>query len=194
MKRLICILFLVAGFFGADFAQSEDLVKDSYRITSGGFWSCTQNLSGGFGEFGINLLPKENYFVLRDCIFVMGQGGVLFDDTLDFGALEIGDKLIFGGRYNCSSFVVRSYGYMSWSVKFYSCLEHKLFSAPIISLGFGGGFELQYIQNTAFVLEFGDSNNFLTGKYREKFKLFSNSSPTLTIGFRTFMGKSKKKQ
>ncbi|MCR4899465.1 MAG: hypothetical protein K5907_01435 [Treponema sp.] len=186
MKRLITVLCLVAVICCAGFAEEVNSADVKYRTTSGGFWSCGQDFSGGFGEFGINLLPVEKTFVLRDCIYVMGTGGHLTPTGLDTGGIEIGDKLILGGRYNCSGFIVRTYGFMGGGVKFYGCEGHKILNAPMIDLGFGGGFEFQYATDCAFVVEFGGQNRILTGKYNKLFKDYSRSSPMLTIGFRSF--------
>ena len=61
----------------------------NYRIVSGGFWACGQDFSGGFGEFGVNLLPREKSFVLRDCIYVQGEGGYLDSQKqFSFGGFE----------------------------------------------------------------------------------------------------------
>ena len=186
MKRLIIALVLVAGFCCAGFADGKDSADVTYRTTSGGFWSCGQDFSGGFGEFGINLLPEEKIFVLRDCIYVMGTGGELTASGLDAGGLEIGDKLILGGRSNCSGFIIRSYGYVSGGVKFYKCEGHDFVASPMVDIGFGGGFEFQYQEGCAFVVEFGGQNRLLTGKYKNEFKDYSRSNPVLAIGFRTF--------
>ena len=198
MKRLILCLGLAAvlcGFVVAEERVDATLADNSssadiqYRITNGGFWSCGQDFSGGFGEFGINLLPKENFFVLRDCIYVQGLGGnrcvnsdsiSAGNSQLDFGGLEIGDKLIIGGRTNCPGFIVRGYGFTSVSVGFYSYEGHAFWSLPLmLNLTFGGGFEFQYSKHTAFVMEFGGVNRI----FHED---FSKSSSVLTIGFRSF--------
>ena len=108
MKRLIISLILVALICSVGFAKEAGATAGAasanfnYRIVSGGFWACGQDFSGGFGEFGVNLLPREKSFVLRDCIYVQGEGGYLDSQKqFSFGGLEIGDKLIFGGRVDC---------------------------------------------------------------------------------------------
>ena len=186
MKRLIIALVLVAGICCAGFAEEKEAANVSYRITNGGFWSCGQDFSGGFGEFGINILPQEKILVLRDCIYVAGTGGTLTPSGLDTGGLEVGDKLIIGGRSNCAGFIVRSYGYVSGGVKFYKCEGHDFVSSPMVDIGFGGGFEFQYIAGCAFVVEFGGQNRILTGEYKDTFKDYSRSGPVLSIGFRSF--------
>ena len=168
--------------------ENTDPAEFNYRTVSGGFWSCGQDFSGGFGEFGINLLPCEKSWVLRDCIYVQGEGGFLdMNNKLSFGGLEIGDKLIFGGRVNGQGFIVRSYGYTGCAFGFFTCEDHSFFATPfMINLNFGGGFEFQFAKNTAFVLEFGGMNRFLAGGNKKAFEYFSKSSPVLTIGYRTF--------
>lgn len=191
MKRLILCLGLAAvlcGFVVAEekvntalAANNSSSANIQYRITNGGFWSCGQDFSGGFGEFGINLLPKENFLVLRDCIYVQGLGGNRsVNSEQDFGGLEIGDKLIIGGRTNGEGFIVRTYGFTSVAAGFYSYEGHKFGSFPLmLNLTFGGGFEFQYVKHTALVLEFGGVNRLFP-------EGFSKSSSVLTIGFRSF--------
>ena len=186
MKRLIICLVLVAGICFGGFAEENDSAENTYRFTNGGFWSCGQDFSGGFGEFGINLLRNEKILVLRNCIYCMGSGGKLTESGLDTGGFEVGDRFIIGGRTDNNGFTFRSYGYFGGGVQFYRCQNHNLFDAPIIALNFGGGFEFQYCKNCAFVIEFGGVNRFLTGDYKNTFTDFSRSSPALTIGFRTF--------
>ena len=94
MKRLIIALVLVAGFCCAGFAEEMDSADVTYRTTSGGFWSCGQDFSGGF--------------------------------------------------------------------------------------------EFQYLQGCAFVVEFGGQNRMLTGKFKNEFKDYARSNPVLSFGFRTF--------
>ena len=183
---ILVAIFCFAGF--AEEAREKTSAKYNYRIVSGGFWSCGQDFSGGFGEFSVNLLPRENFFVLRDCIFVQGEGGYLGSEKqLDFGGLEIGDKLIFGGRVDCSDYIVRSYGYAGCAFGMFSCEGHEFSSAPfMINLNYGGGFEFQFVRHTAFVVEFGGVKRFLAGGEKKGFEVFSKSTPVLTIGYRTF--------
>ena len=197
MKRTVIALVLVAIICSVGFAEDklsgeETFANGNYRFVSGGFWSCGQNFCGGFGEFGINLLPTEKSFVLRDCIFVQGEGGALRNsssanpDPLEYGALCLGDKLIIGGRTNGNGFVVRSYGFTGLSFGFISCKESRFFSDPyMLNLSFGGGFEFQYMASTAFVIEFGGLNRFLLGKEKASFGGYAKTDPVLTIGYRT---------
>ena len=57
----------------------------------------------------------------------------------------------------------------------------------MIKLSFGGGFEFQFAENTAFSIEFGGMSRFLTEKNTSKFGDFSKSTPVLTIGYRIFI-------
>ena len=195
MKRLIIALILVAGFCSAGFAQEDSTeypsAKVSYRTTSGGFWVWEENCNGGAGEFGINLLKEEKHLVLRNCIFVQGEGGsakLSEDKIVDFGGIEIGDKIIFGGRANCNGFIVRSYGYAGAAVGILGWDDHKFGTRPfLISAKFGGGFEFQYLKGLGFVVEFGGAQRFLCGAGESRaLSDFSRCTPTLTIGFRSF--------
>ncbi|MCR4947804.1 MAG: hypothetical protein K6A15_01470 [Treponema sp.] len=194
MKRIILLLFLVAVFCSVGFTEETEnsgvvvSANFNYRIVSGGFWCCGQNFSGGFGEFGVNLLPQEKIFVLRDCIYVQGEGGTLSQKNgFDFGGLEIGNKLIIGGRVNCYGFVVRNYGFTSFSFGMFSCKNHVFTSQPfMLNLSFGGGFEFQFVRHSSFVVEFGGIKRFFAGEKNEDFQEFSKTEPVLTIGYRTF--------
>ena len=164
-----------------------------YRFVSGGFWSCGQDFCSGFGELGINCLPEEKVFVMRDTIFIQGEGGTLrkssaaHPNPLEYGELQVGDKLILGGRTNGNGFIVRSYGFISGSLGLFSCSGHPFGKMPwMINLAFGGGFEFQFCQNSAFVIEFGGVNRILVGGNKSGFEGYSRSSPVLTIGFRSF--------
>ncbi len=192
MKRQGFFVILLAIYCFAGFAEENDSANINYRITSGGFWSCGQDFSGGFGEFGVNLLPVENFFVLRDCIFVQGEGGTLrkcsteHPQALEYGSLQVGNKLILGGRVNATGFIVRSYGFCSGAFGLFSCSEHNFFSQPfMVNLTFGGGFEFQYHKRSAFVIEFGGLNRILAGADSAFFEDYSKSSASLTIGFRS---------
>ncbi len=192
MKRLTFVLLLVAVICSVGFAESFSSADVKYRTTGGGFWSCGKDYTGGFGEFGFNLLPEEKTFVLRDCISVMGEGGYLGNNSdVGFGGCEIGDKLIIGGRYNCEGFIVRTYGFIGVSVGLFSCSGHSFFSLPLmINISFGGGFEFQYSANNAFVIEFGGLNRLFTGdtsSIGNNVRSYPISSPSLTIGFRSFI-------
>ena len=194
MKKIIILLILVAMICSVGFAEEAGVTdgpasaKFDYRTVSGGFWSCGQDFSGGFGEFGVNLLPEEKILVLRDCIYVQGEGGTLSQENkLDFGGLEIGNKLIVGGRVNCSDFAVRNYGFTSLSFGMFSCKNHDFTSQPfMLNLSFGGGFEFQFVKHTAFVVEFGGCNRYFVGEKSEDVKDLSKSAHVLTIGYRTF--------
>ena len=189
MKRLTIVLCLVAVICSVGFAEEFSSADVQYRTTGGGFWSCGKDYTGGFGEFGVNLLSEEKVFVLRDCVFLQGEGGYLANNSeLGFGGLEIGNKLIIGGRYNCTGFIVRTYGFIGVSLEAFSCENHRFFSMPLmINLNFGGGFEFQYSPHSSFVIEFGGLNRFFVGDNTNfNIESYPISSPSLTIGFRSF--------
>lgn len=192
MKRTGIILILFAIYCAAGFAEENASAEFNYRITSGGFWSCGQDFSGGFGEFGLNLLPVEKNFVLRDCIFLQGEGGTLrkssagHPDALKYNALFAGDKLIIGGRMNATDFIIRGYGFCSGAFGLFGCSEHNFLDQPfMVNLTFGGGFEFQYHKRSAFVIEYGGLNRILAGTDLTFFEDYSKSSASLTIGFRS---------
>ena len=194
MKRLIILLILVAGLCSVGFAQEDTNEYSSaefqYRTTSGGFWIWEENCNGGAGEFGFNLLKEEKNFVFRNCFFVQGEGGsgnLTTDRFVDFGGIEFGDKLIFGGRANGPGFIVRTYGYVGASFGLIGWDDHLFYTQPfLVSAKFGGGFEFQYLRNMAFVIEFGGDERFLIGQPSGALSNFSKCTPSLTIGYRSF--------
>ncbi len=192
MKRLIIALVLVAGICCVGFAEEENpTAKYNYRTTSGGFWIWEENCNGGAGEFGVNLLKEEKNLMLRNCVFVQGEGGsakLTANKIVDFGGIEIGDKLLFGGCANCNGFIVRSYGFAGAAFGILGWDDHKFGTKPfLVSAKFGGGFEFQYLKNLAFVVEFGGAQRFIFGDGGVgAFNNFSKCTPTLTIGYRSF--------
>ncbi|MBQ0166208.1 MAG: hypothetical protein KBT02_03760 [Treponema sp.] len=186
MKRVTVFLLLVALMCSVGFAEDMSFAEGTF--VSGGFWSCEGNRSGGFGEFGFALVEEsKNGFVLRDCITLGGYGNTVTDSNgMKFGEGIIGDKLMIGGVTDCSLFKVRSYGFMGagiglWGDETYGFAE----GAPMLELSFGGGFEFQYAASTAFVIEFGGRCEGPVGSEKDRYQAYTNSSPLLTIGFRT---------
>ncbi|MBO4533145.1 MAG: hypothetical protein J5726_05545 [Treponema sp.] len=180
MKRTAIVLVLVAIFCSVGFAEGSKSADIKYRFTNGGFWTSGQDFCGGFGEFGINCLPEEKNFVFRNHIFCQGDGGK------SFGEFQVGDKLIFGGRVNGEGFITRTYCFTAGGFGLISCPGYKVSETPfLVHITFGAGFEFQYCQETAFVVEFGGDNRLLVGKNKQALKDFSRSSPVLTIGFRS---------
>ena len=194
MKRFIIALILVAGVCCVGFAQEDTSEYSSanfnYRTTSGGFWIWEENCNGGAGEFGINLMKEEKNLVLRNCFFVQGEGGsgkMTSDKIVEFGGIEFGDKLMFGGRANCNGFIVRSYGFAGASFGIIGWDDHQFGTKPfLVSAKFGGGFEFQYLKNLAFVVEFGGVERFLIGQPAGALSNFAKCTPSLTIGYRSF--------
>lgn len=193
MKRIRICLVLFALLCSVGFAdeyssvKNIDSVKFNSQLVSGGFWSCGGGRSGGFGEFGFRLVDENiNHFVLRDSITIGGYGSNLISNSMDFGELQIGNKIIIGGMTNCGTFCIRSYGFTGIYLGLWSDNSiHFAKGAPLIEINFGGGFELQYSINNAFVIEFGGRVEAPVGKLKNEFNTYTNSSPLLTIGYRT---------
>lgn len=187
MKRVTVFLLLVALMCSVGFAENAENVNS--RFFSGGFWSCGGNRSGGCGEWGMSLVDETSGFVLRDCISLSGFGNNITEsNNLKFGEGIIGDKLMIGGMTDCQLFKVRSYGFMGVGIGLWGDEEHGFNSgAPLLDISFGGGFEFQYSAETAFVIEFGGHTEGPVGSEKENYQDYTNSSPILTIGFRTCM-------
>lgn len=191
MKKNI-ITFCISIFMCfAGFAENKESAMGKYKYTIGGFWTCYQDFAGGYGEYGFNLLSEENKVVVRDCIYIEGQGGYLAkNDSLGYGALEIGNKFILGGKIKCNDFIIRSYGFSAVGVGLYTCEGHIFFSLPIIiDLSLGGGFEFQFASKMAFVIEFGGLFRMFAGEnnYEKKIYPSYSTSPSLSIGFRSYI-------
>lgn len=193
MKRFSLSFVLVALMSCVGFAEEKDFANMEYptakfgtKITNGGFYNCGGNRSGGFGEFGFSLIDEnKNHIVLRECITVGGYGNAVGEKSMDISELQIGDKLIFGGMYDGFLFKVRSYGFLNVGIGLWSDSENKFASgSPLLEIGGGGGFEFQYSSTSAFVIEFGGRSEAPVGKEKGRFDAYTNSSPTLTIGFR----------
>lgn len=157
------------------------------KFISGGFWSCGGERSGGFGELGFRLVDENlNHFVLRECITLGGYGSNLIKNGMDFGELQIGNKIIIGGMTNCNFFCIRSYGFAGIGFGIWGDTENSFASGSLLlEFNFGGGFEFQYSQKNAFVIEFGGRTEAPVGKRKNQFSPYTNSSPVLTIGYRT---------
>ena len=143
MKRLIIVLCLVAGFCSVGFAQENAAEHSSadvnYRTTSGGFWVWEDNLNGGFGEFGINLLPKEKNFVLRNCIFVQGEGSSAEMNKAVGSSIEVGGGFEFQFCQGCA-FVTEFGGVQRFLVGGKSNISSNISNfpnhAPCLTIGF----------------------------------------------------------
>lgn len=187
MKRFRVLFIWVALMCSAGFAEDFDFAN---RFSTGGFWSCGNERSGGFGEVGISLVNENRHnFVVRDCVTFAGYGYNLFNQTLpSFGEFQIGDKFIIGGMTGSNLFRVRTYGFFSVGLGFWKGGEHNFTSGnPLLDIGGGGGFEFQYTRDCAFVVEFGGRNEAPVGRGRSKYKDYTNASPMLTIGYRTLV-------
>lgn len=145
-------------------------------------------IAGGYGEFGFRLTSEDNGFVLRDSIMIGGCGANITDNKSSYGGATIGNKLIFGGKYNCNDLIFRVYGFTGGNFGVFKTSNHSFFQSPFITDVFiGGGLEMQFAPDLAFVLEFGGNCRFLVGNEKKNFPGFSNSSPLLTIGYRTLI-------
>lgn len=195
MKRFRIYLLLVAFLCNAGFAdeytsaKNNDSTNFNNKFISGGFWSCGNERSGGFGELGFRLVDENlNHFVLRECITLGGYGSNLLKSGLDFGELQIGSKIIIGGMTNSNLFCIRSYGFAGIGFGIWGDKENSFASgSPLLELNFGGGFEFQYSQENAFVIEFGGRTEAPVGKIKNQFSPYTNSSPVLTIGYRSLV-------
>jgi hypothetical protein len=190
MKKILITLILAAGFCCSGFADEQtDLPSSadfSYKTTSGGFFIWEDKITGGSGEFGFRLISEKNNYVLRNCIFIQSEGGALFNKTDSFYGLEAGDKIIFGGCFKRNDFAVRAYGFGGASFCLFKTETCRFFEGPyLMSIKFGGGFEFQFCQSMAFVVEFGGTSRFLLGNQNSELNDFSKHSPVLTIGYRT---------
>lgn len=195
MKRFNVVLVLVAFMCSFGFADEIESAEKQfsensfgYRFVSGGFWNCGGERSGGFGEFGISLADeKSKHLVLRDCITVGGYGcNVSEKDGIKYSELQICDKFIIGGVYNTGISKIRSYAFVNCGIGFWGDVTNKFASgSPLLEIGGGGGFEYQFAPKSAFVIEYGGRCEGPVGKRKADFEVYTNSSPVLTIGYRS---------
>lgn len=197
MKRFRVYFILVALMCSYGFAETTDSAEKNiatenatsdfdYKKIGGGFWSCAPERSGGFGEFGWCLSDESKKgFVLRDCFTVGGYGHKVIKSSVDFGELQIGNRLTLGGVYDGGNFKVRSYGFFGAGVGIIGGEGIRFFhGAPMFEVNGGGGFEFQFTKNSAFVIEYGGRCEMPVGRKAAQYSAYTNSSPILTIGYR----------
>lgn len=185
MAALLCSVGFAEDFSFAEGMYPADAFNS--RFITGGFWSCGECRTGGFGEVGIAIVDEgKSSLVLRNSITFGGYGMTVRENNgLEFGEAVIGDKLMIGGVTDCLLFKIRSYGFMGAGIGFWGSEDCGFAEgAPLFELSFGGGFELQYAESNAFVIEFGGRCEGPVGKYKARYLDCTNSSPLLTIGFR----------
>lgn len=187
MKRTSVLMILVALMCSVGFAKETEFAKDfNSKFTNGGAWTVQGEMGGGFGEYGFRLCPEENNFMLRNTIFFEGLGSSAYPqkDSI-YGSMAFGDKFMIGGTYENSEFIVRTYGFFGGSIGIFKAAGKSFFDKTYMAETLcGGGFEFQYTSNLAFFIEFGGCYKFPVGTDYKKYQAFSNSAPTLTIGYR----------
>lgn len=179
MKKIIVILlvttFLCFNAIGQEF---------NHGVGNGGFWIMKEGMAGGYGEFSFPLHDESNVFVLRDCINIGGFGSTAQKNT---GGLLVGNKILIGGSYCNSLFIVRNYGFIGSGFGMFGCMSHKPFNTPfLVSTILGGGMEFQYSKNNAFVIEFGGDMDLVVGRGRKDFSELAGCGPILMLGFRSY--------
>lgn len=143
-----------------------------------------EEIASGFGEWSFSLHNDSDGFVLRDCINMGGFGGI----KEKFGGGIVGDKLLIGKRFDSGNLVIRNYAMVGVGFGLFSAPEHSMISSPfLLSAVFGGGMEVQYSKNLAFVIEFGGNQDFIVGDKKEDFLDYQSIRPILILGFRSYI-------
>jgi len=143
------------------------------------------NLGQGYGEWSFPVFSKNNFFI-RDNISIGGFGGAT-SNNIDYGGCEIGNHLLFGGIYDLETFSVKTYGFFGAEYALFSAPDHLLLSpSGLLGTITGGGFELQYSENNAFVVEYGGKYRYVVGKDHKKYSKFNTINPVLMLGFRSY--------
>jgi len=184
MKRLIITLLVGTFMCLGCFAQDKEFANG---FSSGGFWIMKDGMSGGFGEWSIPILNKDNGFYLRNNINIGGFGSTSSSSQIHFGGGIIGDRIIYGESIQLTDFAVKTYGFTGAGFGIFGSEGHKPFSNPfILSVLCGGGFELQYSQKSSFVMEFGGNQDIVVGKNRAAFADVNSIDPILILGYRRY--------
>lgn len=178
MKRFISILWVGTILCLAGFSQE---MKNG--IASGGFWCMKEGIASGFGEWNFPIHDGTDDFILRDCINIGGFGGT----QEKFGGAIIGNKILCGQKCNAGTLVIRTYGLAGVGFGLFGTENHLTFASPyLLSVIFGGGTEIQYSKNLAFVIEFGGSQDFIIGEGRKDFLNLESACPILMLGYRSY--------
>lgn len=178
MKRLITTLLVGIIMCLAGFSQ-----EFNNGAASGGYWCMKEGIASGFGEWSFSLHNDEDGFVLRDCINI----GCFGETKEKVWGSVIGDKILIGKRFDAGNLVIRNYAMLGAGFGLFKAPEHSMISSPfLLSTVLGGGMELQYSKNLAFVIEFGGSQDFIVGDKREDFLAYQSISPILILGFRSY--------
>lgn len=174
MKKLITFITISIFILGFSFASTPlSNTKANRKLSLGALWHTTLNQAGGTFEFGHPVTNLENKgFLFRNYITVTGEG------KQGFGGVSLGDKIVIGGYIPNKTFSISSYGFIQISVGFYSEPEKQFqFYLPLL---IGGGFEFQFSTYSAFLVEFGGTFPLIKND-------FLKPSPSLTIGYRTYL-------
>lgn len=187
MKRLSCVLVLVALICSVGFAEETKSADFNSKFISGGFWISEEGKCGGGGEWGFAIVENPNGFFMRDCFTGAGYGGNLKGGKFSFGEMTVGNKFMMGGSYDLGNSIVRTYGIFGVDFGVFSINGHKFYECPfLIEIPFGGGFEFQYSKKSAFVVEFGGKYSIMIGENAKDFADLANTCPKLSIGYRSF--------
>ncbi len=190
MKRLL-VTFAMAVLMNLCCLAVEDKSGEmdfKRGFASGGFWTVQDNLCGGYGELNIPIVESDKGFMLRNAIKFGGFGSYFDTETRDVcGGFSIGDKFLIGERYDVRPFAIRSYGSVGCEFGMFFDDDHMFSNSPcMIAVDFGGGFEFQFTQKSAFVLEYGGKCSFVVGDNKESYSAFSHGGPILSIGYRSY--------
>lgn len=187
MKRLSCVLVLVALICSGGFSEGAKSEEFKSKFISGGFWILDEGKCGGGGEWGFAILESSNGFFVRDCFTGAGYGGNMKGGEFTFGEMAMGNKFMIGGSYDLGNSIVRTYGFAGIDFGVFSTKNHKFYECPfLIEVPCGGGFEFQYSKKSAFVIEFGGKYSIMVGENAQDFANFANTCPKLSIGYRSF--------
>lgn len=180
MKRLITTLLGLAVICCSGFAFEK-----SNRISSGGFWVLEGNLGQGYGEWSFPVFSKNDFFI-RSNVTIGGFGGAV-GSAIDYAGCEIGSNFHYGTQYDLGTFNVRTYGLIGVDFALFTSETHKFFSpSGLLGSTIGGGFEFQYTEKNAFVLEYGGKYRYVVGKDYKQYKAYNNINPVLMLGFRSY--------
>ncbi len=152
VKRIEAVIFLLAA---ASILAAQEGGGNFFRgMYSSSAVVLENSRSGGYGDFGFSLL-KKNYWDIRNSIGLHGYG------SSDYGYIGISEKISLGGWFEKSEAAFRPYGSITVMASAFGGRGKSLFSVPLaMDVSGSGGFEIQYIKNQSFFIEYGGGYRF----------------------------------
>jgi hypothetical protein len=159
-------------------------------VSVSGIWRMDRIRSGGSMEVGFPVYTGN--MVMSDYITLNGYGGRT-DSGTSFGEMSIGNKFRVGGRHIVKSdgrvlLVIIPYGFVNAEFGLAGTDSKNFLRSPFLAdMGGGGGFELQFMENQSFFIEYGGGGFFPVGYDNGDYTdSLSSGYASLALGYRTY--------